>query len=286
MEEEKKMDEKIIEIEVERLKTFPGHPFKVKDDKEMEQLINSIRQYGILDPLIVRPIPEGAYEIVSGHRRSHAAIALGYRKVPVIIRYMKDDEAVIAMVDANMHREYVAPSEKAFAFKMKYEAMKRIPGRKKAGQIDQKTYRKRSIDILGEEIGESAKQVQRYMKLTELIPELLQMLDEKNIGFNPAFEIAFLKEEEQRRMKEAMEYTQCSPSLSQAQRIKKLSQAGKLTTEMMRDILGEVKKGETERVYFKNEQLYKFFPRSMSPEQMKREVLEILKVWMEKHWDE
>ena len=274
-------DERIIEIEVERLRTFPNHPFKVMDDGEMDQLTASIKQYGILEPLIVRPVPEGVYEIVSGHRRKHAAIALGYRKVPVIIRYMKDDEAVIAMVDSNLHREYVTPSEKAFAYKMKNDALRRKSGRKKGGQIDPQKYGKKSVQIIAEEACESPKQIQRYMKLTELIPELLQMLDDRKISFNPAYEVAFLKETEQRLLLEAINYVQSMPSLSQAQRIKRLSQNGGLTLDGLKDILGEVKKGETERVLFKKVQMYQFFPRDYSTDQIKREILDILKQWAE-----
>ena len=275
-------DERVIEIEVERLRTFEGHPYKVTDDHEMRQLMESIRQYGILNPLIVRPVPEGVYEIIAGHRRKHAAEELGYRKVPVIIRYMKDDEAVIAMVDSNLHREHVLPSEKAHAYRMKYEAMRRKTGRKKNGsQVDPLLYKKKSVQIMGEETGESPKQIQRYLKITELVPELMDMLDERKISFNPAYEMAFLTKEEQKQLVEAMTFTQAVPSVSQAQRMKKLSQTGKLTKDLMKDILGEIKKGAVERVWFKNEQLYRFFPRRYTTEQMKRAILDILKIWAE-----
>ena len=272
-------DERITPIETERLRAFRDHPFKVTDDPEMSQLVESIRHYGILNPLIVRPLPEGVYEIISGHRRKYAAEKLGYRKVPVVIRVLKDEDAVISMVDSNLQRENILPSEKAFATKMKYDAMKRKSGRRKKGQIDYQTKGKKTVEILGEESGDSPKQVQRYLKITELIPELLNYLDEQRLSFNPAFEIAFLKEEEQWIVLSAIEYTQSMPSLSQAQRIKKLGQAGALSEEKVRDILSEVKKGEIHRVTFKNEQLYSFFPKTDSAETMKRKIIEILKLW-------
>ena len=285
MEEASVNEEKIISIEIERLKDFKDHPFRVRSDRDMQKLLASIKQYGILSPLIVRPIPEGVYEIISGHRRKYAAQQLGYRKVPVIIRAMKDDEAVISMIDANLQREQIRPSEKAFAYKMKYDAIKRRSGRRKKDAIDYHFKGKRSVNIISEEMGDSPKQVQRYLKLTELIPEMLEMLDDEMISFSPAFEIAFLKDKEQKDLIEAMNYTQAMPSLSQAQRIKKLNQEGTLTKEKMQDILSETKKGIIDRVTFKNEQLYRFFPRNYSATQMKREILEILKLWISQNWD-
>ena len=285
MEETSVNEEKIISIEIERLKDFKDHPFRVRSDRDMQKLLASIKQYGILSPLIVRPIPEGVYEIISGHRRKYAAQQLGYRKVPVIIRAMKDDEAVISMIDANLQREQIRPSEKAFAYKMKYDAIKRRSGRRKKDAIDYHFKGKRSVNIISEEMGDSPKQVQRYLKLTELIPEMLEMLDDEMISFSPAFEIAFLKDKEQKDLIEAMNYTQAMPSLSQAQRIKKLSQEETLTKEKMQDILSETKKGIIDRVTFKNEQLYRFFPRNYSATQMKREILEILKLWISQNWD-
>ena len=237
MEDVSNNEEHIISIEIERLKDFKDHPFRVRSDRDMQKLLASIKQYGILSPLIVRPIPEGVYEIISGHRRKYAAQQLGYRKVPVIIRAMKDDEAVISMIDANLQREQIRPSEKAFAYKMKYDAIKRRSGRRKKDAIDYHFKGKRSVNIISEEMGDSPKQVQRYLKLTELIPEMLEMLDDEMISFSPAFEIAFLKDKEQKDLIEAMNYTQAMPSLSQAQRIKKLSQEGTLTKEKMQDIL-------------------------------------------------
>lgn len=278
--------ETVIEIEVERLRPFHNHPFKVEDDEQMVLLKESIRLYGILTPLIVRPILEGAYEIISGHRRRKAAMDLGYRKVPVIIRKLDDNAAVIAMVDSNFQRQKVLPSEKANAYKMKYEALKRKPGKKIGGQDDYKLKGIRTVSILGEESGDSAKQVQRYLKLTWLIPELMQMLDEGKLAFNPAVELAYLTKKEQEIVLEAIDYAQGSPSLSQAQRIKYLSQNKEFTPEIVQEILTEIKKGEIQRVVFKNEQLYRYFPASYSPARIKREILAILKLWKERYWDE
>ncbi len=277
--------ERIVEIEVERLREFRGHPFKVKPDDQMSRLIESIKKYGILNPLIVRPIPEGAYEIISGNRRCYAAQKLGYRKVPVIIRVLEDEEAVISMVDSNMHREVISTSEKAFAYRMKYDAIKRKSGKSSNGQDDYQYKGKKSIEIMGEEMGESAKQIQRYIRIADLIPEILEMLDDGEIGFTPAFEVSFLKEEEQKDLIQAMEYTQASPSLSQAQRMKKLSRDGELDLQEMKKILGEVKKGEINRVTFKNEQLHRFFPKEYSAERMKEKILDILKLWQEQGFE-
>ena len=234
--------------------------------------------------MIVRPRPEGVYEIISGHRRKFAAEQLGYRKVPVIIRVMKDDEAVISMVDSNLQRERISPSEKAFAYKMKYDVIKRKTGRRKCGQVDHHSGKK-SIEIIGEECGDSPKQVQRYIKITELIPELLEKVDDGSMGFTPAVQLSYLKKKEQEEMLEAMDFAQCTPSLSQALRLKKLSAEGNLTVEAMEDILSEVKQKEIDRVVFKNEQLHRFFPSSYTSEQMRREILEILKLWMNSYWD-
>ena len=277
-------DEKIVEIELERLRSFENHPFKVTEDGQMMELQESIQKYGILNPLIVRPRPEGVYEIISGHRRKFAAEKIGYRKVPVIIRMLNDDEAVISMVDSNLQREMIRPSEKAFAYKMKYEVIKREAGRRKCGQVDQ-LFGKKSIEVIGEDCGDSPKQVQRYIRITELIPELLERVDDGSMGFTPAVQISYLKKEEQREMLEAMEFAQCSPSLSQAIRLKKLSGEEKLTEQMMETVLSEVKQKEIDRVVFKNEQLHRFFPTDYTSEQMRREILEILKLWMSKYWE-
>ena len=287
MEEKKEpygSDEKIVEIELERLRSFENHPFKVTEDGQMMELQESIQKYGILNPLIVRPRPEGVYEIISGHRRKFAAEKIGYRKVPVIIRMLNDDEAVISMVDSNLQREMLRPSEKAFAYKMKYEVIKRKAGRRKCGQVDQ-LFGKKSIEVIGEDCGDSPKQVQRYIRITELIPELLERVDDGSMGFTPAVQISYLKKEEQREMLEAMEFAQCSPSLSQAIRLKKLSGEEKLTEQMMETVLSEVKQKEIDRVVFKNEQLHRFFPTDYTSEQMRREILEILKLWMSKYWE-
>lgn len=277
-------EEKVVEIEVERLRAFANHPFKVQGDSQMIELQDSIKKYGILNPLIVRPTNEGVYEIISGHRRKYAAEKLGYRKVPVIIRAMQNDEAVVSMVDSNLQRERISPSEKAFAYKMKYEVIKRKNGRRKCGQIDLYSGKK-SIEIVGEECGDSPKQVQRYIKITDLIPELLEKVDDGTMGFTPAVQIAYLKKEEQQEMLEAMEFAQCTPSLSQAIRLKNLSSEGKLTVEVMEDILSEIKQKDIDRVIFKNEQLHRFFPTNYTSEQMRREILEMLKLWMKSNWD-
>ena len=248
-------NERIVEIEMERLRPFHSHPFKVKDDQEMKDLIDSISRYGILTPLVVRPLPEGVYEIISGHRRKHAAQQLGFRKLPVIIRVLTDEDAVVSMVDSNMHRDKILPSEKAFAYKMKYEAMKQKVGRRKGSRNGHVNKGKKTVQIMGEEAGESPKQLQRYLKIAELIPELMQMLDQGEISFNPAFESAFLKPEEQQELVQAIRFVHSTPSVSQAQRMKKMSKEGTLTPAKMRSILSEVKKGEINRVVFKNEQL-------------------------------
>ncbi len=282
--EKHESDEKIVEIELERLRTFQNHPFKVQADSQMIELQDSIKKYGILNPLIVRPRPDAMYEIISGHRRRFAAEQLGYRKVPVIIRVLQDDEAVISMVDSNLQRERISPSEKAFAYKMKYDVIKRKTGRRKCGQIDHHSGKK-SIEIIGAESGESPKQVQRYIKMTDLIPELLEKVDDGTMGFTPAVQISYLKKKDQEKMLEAMDYSQCTPSLSQAQRMKRMSVEGNLTLEAMQEILSEIKQKEIDRVIFKNEQLYRFFPSSYTAEQMRREILEILKLWMSNYWD-
>ena len=276
-------DEKVIEIEMERLRAFPNHPFKVIGDSQMIELQDSIKKYGVLNPLIVRPKIEGYYEIISGHRRKYAAEKLGYKKIPVIIRMLQDDEAVVIMVDSNLQREQITPSEKAYAYKMKYDAIKKKAGRKNCSQVDHNTG-KRSIDVIGELSGDSAKQVQRYIKITELIPALLDKVDDGTMGFTPAVQLSYLKKNEQQEIMNAIDSTQCTPSLSQAIRMKKLSESGKLTEAEIEGILGEVKQKETDRVIFKNEQLYRFFPSTYTSEQMRREILEILKSWRNSNW--
>lgn len=276
-------DEKVVEIEMERLRAFSNHPFKVIGDIQMIELQDSIKKYGVLNPLIVRPKIEGYYEIISGHRRKYAAEKLGYKKIPVIICMLQDDEAVVIMVDSNLQREQITPSEKAYAYKMKYDAIKKKAGRKNCSQVDHNTG-KRSIDVIGELCGDSAKQVQRYIKITELIPALLDKVDDGTMGFTPAVQLSYLKKKEQQEIMNAIDSTQCTPSLSQAIRMKKLSESGWLTEAEIEGILGEVKQKETDRVIFKNEQLYRFFPSTYTSEQMRREILEILKSWRNSNW--
>ena len=276
-------DEKVVEIEMERLRAFSNHPFKVIGDSQMIELQDSIKKYGVLNPLIVRPKIEGYYEIISGHRRKYAAEKLGYKKIPVIICMLQDDEAVVIMVDSNLQREQITPSEKAYAYKMKYDAIKKKAGRKNCSQVDHNTG-KRSIDVIGELCGDSAKQVQRYIKITELIPALLDKVDDGTMGFTPAVQLSYLKKKEQQEIMNAIDSTQCTPSLSQAIRMKKLSESGWLTEAEIEEILGEVKQKETDRVIFKNEQLYRFFPSTYTSEQMRREILEILKSWRNSNW--
>lgn len=275
--------EKIVEIELERLRSFTNHPFKVQADSQMIELQDSIKKYGVLNPLIVRPKVEGYYEIISGHRRKYAAEKLGYKRIPVIIRMLQDDEAVVIMVDSNLQREQITPSEKAYAYKMKYDAIKKKAGRKNCSQVDHNTG-KRSIDVIGELCGDSAKQVQRYIKITELIPALLDKVDDGTMGFTPAVQLSYLKKKEQQEIMNAIDSTQCTPSLSQAIWMKKLSESGKLTEAEIEGIFGEVKQKETDRVIFKNEQLYRFFPSTYASEQMRREILEILKSWRNSNW--
>ena len=277
--------ERVQKIPISELKPFQNHPFKVVDDEAMLRTTESIAQFGVLTPLIARPLEEGGYEIISGHRRVHAAEAAGLTEVPVIVRNMTDDEAVVLMVDSNLQRENILPSERAFAYKMKNEAMKRSAGRpskENGGQVDHDFLGRKTVDLLGEQTGESAKQVQRYIRLTNLITELLDMLDQKLISFNPAVELSYLTPDEQKNLLEAMDYTQAAPSLSQAQRLKKLSQEGGCALEDMCEILSEVKKGDLERVAFKSEQLRKYFPKSYSPKQMQDTIIKLLEQWQKK----
>lgn len=278
-EDQRKPDEKIVEIEIERLRDFQNHPFKVQSDSQMKELKDSIAKYGIINPLIVRPRPEGVYEIISGHRRKYAAQQLKYTKVPVIIRCMIDEDAVISMVDSNLQRERISPSEKAFAYKMKYEVLRRKAGRRKCSQVDYHTGKK-SVEVISEESGDSPKQVQRYLKITELIPELLEKVDDGTMGFTIAVELAFLTDANQKKVYDAMEYTLCTPNLSQAIRFKKMQEEKNISQEKIEEILSEVKQKETDRVIFKNEQLYRYFPSYYTAEQMRREILAILKMNM------
>ena len=274
--------EKVQKIPISELVPFKNHPFKVVDDEAMLRTTESIAQFGVLTPLIARPLEDGGYEIISGHRRAHAAEAAGLTEVPVIVRDMDDDAATVLMVDSNLQRESILPSERAFAYKMKNEAMKRSAGRPSKENVSQVGTQKRTDQLMAEEMGESRNQIQRYIRLTNLIPELLDMVDQKQISFNPAVELSYLTPEEQQHVIEAMDFTQAAPSLSQAQRLKKLSQQGECTLEAMRDILGEVKKGDLERVAFKSEQLRKYFPKSYSPKQMQDTIIKLLEQWQRK----
>ena len=274
--------EKVQKIPISELVPFKNHPFKVVDDEAMLRTTESIAQFGVLTPLIARPLEDGGYEIISGHRRAHAAEAAGLTEVPVIVRDMDDDAATVLMVDSNLQRESILPSERAFAYKMKAEALNHQGQRTDltSGQVVPKF--KRTTEEIAAETGESYKTVQRFIRLTNLIPELLDMVDQKQISFNPAVELSYLTPEEQQQVIEAMDFTQAAPSLSQAQRLKKLSQEGGCTLEAMQDILGEVKKGDLERVAFKSEQLRKFFPKSYSPKQMQDTIIKLLEQWQRK----
>ena len=276
--------ERVQKIPISELVPFKDHPFKVMDDEAMLRTTESIAQYGVLPPLIARPLEDGTYEIISGHRRVHAAQAAGLTEVPVIVRDMDDDAATVLMVDSNLQREHILPSERAFAYKMKLEAIKHQGLRTDltSGQVDPKLDGKRTNQIVAEEAGESVKQVQRYIRLTYLIPELLDLVDEKKISFNPAVELSYLKPTEQEMFLSVMEWSQNSPSLSQAQRLKKLSQEGKLTPDAMREIMNEVKKGDLERVTFRNETLRKYFPRSYTAQQMQDQIIKLLEQWQKR----
>ena len=276
--------EKVQKIPISELVPFKNHPFKVVDDEAMLRTTESIAQFGVLTPLIARPLEDGGYEIISGHRRAHAAEAAGLTEVPVIVRDMDDDAATVLMVDSNLQREQILPSERAFAYKMKMEAIGRQGERTDltCGQVGHKSPGIKTREILADQTGDSARNVQRFIRLTNLIPELLDMVDQKHISFNPAVELSYLTPEEQQLVIEAMDFTQAAPSLSQAQRLKKLSQEGGCTLEAMQEILGEVKKGDLERVAFKSEQLRKYFPKSYSPKQMQDTIIKLLEQWQKK----
>ena len=273
--------ERVQSIRLSALVPFKEHPFKVVDDEAMLRTTESIAEYGVLTPLIARPLEDGSYEIISGHRRAHAAELAGLTEVPVLVRRMDDDAATVLMVDSNLQRENILPSERAFAYKMKLEAMKHQGERTDltSGQLGPKL---RSDEQLAQEAGESRKQVQRYIRLTNLIPELLDLVDQKQISFNPAVELSYLKAEEQEMFIQAMDEVQAAPSLSQAQRLKKLSQEGGFTLDAAREIMNEVKKGDLERVTFRNEQLRKYFPRSYTTQQMQNTILKLLDQWQKK----
>ena len=273
--------EKRTEMPLSDLHPFEGHPFKVLDDELMKQTVESIKQIGVVSPLIVRPDPEGGFEILSGHRRLHAAQLAGLETVPVIVKEMDDDAAIIFMVDSNLQRENILPSERAFSYKMKLEAMKHQGerGDLTSGQVGQKSVGTVSRDIVAEQAGDSSRNVQRFIRLTNLIPEILDMVDEKKIAFNPAVELSYLKPSEQKEFLEAMDYAQASPSLSQAQRLKKLSQEGGCTLDAMCEVMNEIKKDELDHVTIKNEVLRKYFPKSYTPKQMQDTIIRLLEKW-------
>lgn len=275
--------ERVQNISISELVPFKDHPFKVVDDEAMLRTTESIAQYGVLTPLIARPLEDGGYEIISGHRRAHAAEMAGLAEVPVLVRDMDDDAATVLMVDSNLQRESILPSERAFAYKMKKDAMERTLGRpKKEGQVVSNFMGKKTSEVIAEGTGESYKQVERYIRLTNLIPELLDMVDQKQISFNPAVELSYLAPEEQEIFMQAMDEVQAAPSLSQAQRLKKLAQEGGFTMDSAREIMNEVKKGDLERVTFRNEQLRKYFPRSYTAQQMQDTIIKLLDQWQKK----
>ena len=274
--------EQVQQIPIDALHPFTNHPFKVLDDEAMTRTVESIAQYGVLAPLIARPRPDGdGYEIISGHRRQYAAKLAGLDTLPVIVRQMSDDAAVILMVDSNLQREHILPSERAFAYKMKLDAIKNQGARSDltSSQVGTKL---RADEILAQQAGSSRNQIQRYIRLTELIPELLDMVDEKKIALNPAYELSFLKKEEQVDLLDAMDSEQATPSLSQAQRLKKYSQEGHLTLDMMRVIMGEEKKSDLDRVTFTSDTLRKYFPKSYTPQRMQETIIKLLEAWQKK----
>ena len=276
--------ERVLEIPLSELHPFKNHPFKVKDDEAMLETTDSIKQYGVLVPAIARPDPEGGYELVAGHRRHRASELAEKETMPVIVRDLDDDAATIIMVDSNLQRESLLPSERAFAYKMKLEAMKHQGERVDltCAQVGHKSDGRKSRDILAEQVGQSKNQIQRFIRLTELIPELLDMVDEKKIALNPAYELSFLKKEEQVDLLDAMDSEQATPSLSQAQRLKKYSQEGHLTLDMMRVIMGEEKKSDLDRVTFTSDTLRKYFPKSYTPQRMQETIIKLLEAWQKK----
>ena len=274
--------EQVQQIPIGELFPFKNHPFKVLDDESMQRTVESVEQYGVLSPLIARPRPEGGYEIISGHRRQHAAQLAGLDTLPVIVRQMDDDAAVLLMVDSNLQREHILPSERAFAYKMKLDAMRRTSGSPSKENPRQLVGNFETADVVGKESGESGRQVQRFIRLTNLVPELLDMVDEKKISFNPAVELSYLDESQQRDFLEAMNDTQNAPSLSQAQRLKKLAQEGHFSYDVAFAVMGEEKKDELDKVVIKNDTLRKYFPRSYTPKQMEDTIIKLLDQWQRK----
>jgi ParB family chromosome partitioning protein len=273
--------EQVQQIPIAELYPFTNHPFKVLDDESMQRTVESVEQYGVLSPLIARPRPEGGYEIISGHRRQHAAQLAGLETLPVIVRNMDDNAAVLLMVDSNLQRENILPSERAFAYKMKLEALKKQGARSDltSDQLGQKLW---SVEQVANDAGESKTQIQRFIRLTNLIPELSDMVDEKKIAFNPAVELSYLDEAQQRDFLEAMEDTQNAPSLSQAQRLKKLALEGHFSYDVAFAVMGEAKKDELDKVIIKNETLRKYFPRCYTPKQMEDIIIKLLEQWQRK----
>ena len=274
--------EKVQEIPLGELHPFRNHPFRVKDDAAMQDTVDSVREYGVLVPAIARPDPDGGYELIAGHRRHHASELAGKETMPVIIRDLDDDAATIIMVDSNLQREELLPSERAFAYKMKLEAMKRQAGRPSRENVSQVGTQKRSDQIMAEQVGESRNQIQCFIRLTELIPTLLDMVDERKIALNPAVELSYLKKEEQTILLEAMDSEQATPSLSQAQRLKKFSQQKMLSLDVMRAVMSEEKKTDLDRVTLKNETLRRYFPKSYTPKQMEDTIIKLLEGWYKK----
>ena len=272
-------------IPLSELHPFEGHPFRVVDDDEMQKTVESVKQYGVLTPAIARPDPDGGYEIISGHRRLRASELAGLDKLPVIVREMADDTAIIFMVDSNLQREHILPSERAFAYKMKMDALKHQGERKdlqKGSTSRQVVGKLEAADIIGQDTGESGRQVQRFIRLTELIPEIRDMVDEKKIAFNPAVELSYLKPEEQREFLDAMDYAQAAPSLSQAQRLKKLSQEGECKLDAMCEVMNEVKKDDMTTITIPHDVLRKYFPKSYTPQQMQDVIMKLLDQWQKK----
>ena len=284
--EESRQEEKlehIQQISLSELHAFEGHPFRVVDDEEMQKVVDSVKECGILTPLVARPDPYGGYEIISGHRRLHASELAELESVPVIVREMDDDEAIICMVDANLQRENILPSERAWAYRMKLDAMKHQGvKREQDGTFRQVVGKLEAAALIGQNTGESGRTIQRYIRLTELQPELLDMVDSKQIAFNPAVEISYLKPNEQKDFLEAMDAAQATPSLSQAQRIKKLSQAGMCTLDAMCEVMNEEKKDDLSKVTISHEVLRKYFPRSYTPKQMEAQIIKLLDQWQKR----
>lgn len=279
-----KPNEQVQQIPLSEIRPFKNHPFKVTDDELMQQTIDSIMQVGVLNPAIIRPAPEGGYEMVAGHRRLHAADLAGLKTIPAIVRNLDDDEAVILMVDSNLQRETISPMERAQAYKMKLEALKHQGKRVDltCDQVGHKLDSKKSIQKVAEDAGESKTQVQRYIRLTELLPEVQEKVDSKEIAFSPAVELSYLTHDEQKQFLDAMDYSQNTPSLSQAQRLKKLSREGKCTKDAMRSIMSEEKKEEQERITLSSDTLRKYFPRSYTPLQMQQTIIKLLEQWQKK----